>query len=197
MSLAFDYQARDSLRLMLNLFTYEIKDLIEMVPDDPASSSSTSQNNKNQEGKGFELEADWQALKNLRLRGNFSYQRSKDMDSQELTAEAPGLQMYLDGYWTFMPNWGLDAQIVWVGDRRRDRAQEEAATNPYPVRAEIDDYTLTHLTLHRKNIAGQWNAAIAIRNLFDVKACEPGPTSTQGDFPLPGRSIITTLQYTF
>ncbi len=195
--LAFDYQATPSLRLMLNLFAYEVEDLIEMVPDPAPSATSTSQNNKNQKGHGYELEADWAATDTLRLRGNFSYQRSRDKDTKALVAEAPGWQLFLDGYWEFLPKWGLDTQVIWVGDRRRNMADEQAVTNPYPVRAEIDDYLLTHLSLHRKKIAGHWDASLTVRNLFDVDAREPGPTTTQGDFPLPGRSILGQLRYAF
>jgi iron complex outermembrane receptor protein len=72
-------------------------------------------------------------------------------------------------------------------------------------REEIDDYQLVNLTLRRKNIAGHWDAALAVRNLFDEDAREPSPFDARAplgafipfDYPLEGRSFWAELRFDF
>lgn len=187
LELVFDYRPVPRLRTSLDLFAYEIKNLIELVQE-PGQTTLITQNHKDQEGHGFELEADWLATDTLRLRGNFAFQRSKDKETGEVVPDAPGMKFYANADWKFMPYWSLDAQYFWVGHRHR------AASD---VRPKISDYDLVNLTLRRKNIAKHLDFALAVRNLFDRDAREPSLPSIPNDYPMEGRSCWAELRYSF
>ena len=184
--LAFDYQATRKLRTLLNLFYYQADDLIDFVAN--PDGSKTAQNARNQEGYGLELEAVWDPTDTLRLRGNFSYQHSKDCEDDERIADAPGMQVYANANWTFRPHWSVDGQYFWIGDRPRAVAD---------TRSPIDNYSLVNLTLRRTKIAEHWGAALAVRNLFDENARAPAPSSVPNDYPLPSRSLWAEVRYSF
>lgn len=185
--LVFDYQPTAALRIIPSFFIYDIEDIIEYV-EDPGQATKTAQNAKDQEGQGFELEVDWRILDTLRLMGNMAYQRSKDKDTEEIVPDAPELQLYAAAHWTFLPDWSLDARYFWIGDRHRANGD---------TRPDIDDYDLVNLTLRRKNIMGNWDLAVAVRNLFDENIFEPSDGSIPGDYPMPGRSLWAEIRYNF
>jgi iron complex outermembrane receptor protein len=188
--IAFDYQPSSRLRTMLNLFTYEIDGLIEYVPDPAPATSKTAQNYKDQEGYGFELEAEWQATDTLSLKANIAYQRSKDKDTDEIVPEAPELQFYANAHWAFLPDWSLDGQYFRIEGRHRDSAE---------TREAVDDYDLVNLILRRKNISKNLEAAILVRNLFneDVREPSPVPGVIPHDYPMEGRSIFGEVRLYF
>jgi outer membrane receptor for ferrienterochelin and colicins len=179
--LAFDYQPIYDLHLLLNLFTYDAKDLIEVIDNQYTNSGE-------QDGKGFEIGMDWQALKTVRLRGNFAYQRSENVQTDAVVTDAPGMEAYLNPSWAFKPDWSLNGQFTWVADRHR------AEGDP---RDDIKDYELIDLILRKKNIAKHWEAALSVRNLFDEDARIPSPYSPDAsngalipdDYPMAGRSV--------
>ena len=176
--LAFDYQPTSRLRTVLSLFTYTIRDLIQLVPDPQAT--STAQNYKDQEGRGLELEAEWEVLATLRLKGNIAYQRSKDAKTDELVPDAPELQFHANALWDFLPDWSLNGQYFWISDRHR------ATADPRP---DIADYDLVNLILRRKNIAKHWDAALAVRNVFNEDVREPSQAVIPNDYPMESRAI--------
>ncbi|MEW6289808.1 MAG: TonB-dependent receptor [Thermodesulfobacteriota bacterium] len=187
LELAFDYQPLVNLRTIVNVFAYEINDLIDYVRP-PGEVNSIAQNAKDQKGHGFELEADWQATKTIRLRGNFAYQRAKDKETDQLIHDAPGMQFYVNAHWQFQSDWSLDGQYFWIADRHRAAGD---------LREDIDDYDLVNMTLRRKNIFMNLDAALAVRNLFDEDAREPGLATQPNDYPLEGRSFWAELRYSF
>jgi len=85
--LAFDYHTSGELQTSLNLFYYELEDIIRYVPDPAPATSLTAQNSGSQTGYGLELEGRWRFLPKWALQGNFSWQQAED----GLTGEAPGL----------------------------------------------------------------------------------------------------------
>jgi len=191
--LAFDYHPQSNLHTVFNMFYYEIDGLIEHIPD-PGQPTSTAQNAKDVEGHGFELEAEWQIIKTLRLRSNLAYQHSKDKNTGILVPDTPELQFYADLHWKFLPDWSVDAQYFWIGDRNRNRDPNLA---PLDTRPEIKDYSKVDLNLRRKNIANHWNFAVGVRNLFDENIREPSTTSIPNDYPMEGRSIWGELRFHF
>ncbi len=182
--LAFDYQPTSRLRTIFSLFYYDINDLIELVQD-PGQTTLTARNNKNQEGRGFEIEAEWQPLDTLRLKGNIAYQRSRDKTTKDIIANAPGLQWYLNANWQFQPDWFLDGQFYWIGDRHRASGDS---------RPDIADYQLVNLTVRRRNIARQFDMAIGVRNLFNEDVREPSQPAVTNDYPMEGRSVFCELR---
>lgn len=192
LELAFDYRPTTDLRMELNVFTYRWEDIVLFVPD-PGGVSTTAQNAGEQTGYGLELEADWQPTRDVRLLGNYAFQRSKDDSTDDDAGNAPRHQLYLRANWEFTPNWYLIPQVNWVLDRER------VAADPRPG---IDDYAIVDVTLRRKAFRDHWEAAVSVRNLFDAGAREPSPFGEAGvmilgDLPLAGRSIFGEIRYQF
>ncbi|MCB2180818.1 MAG: TonB-dependent receptor [Desulfobulbaceae bacterium] len=191
--LAFDYQPTVDLRLKLNLFHYEADDLIDLTGN---ALPQVFDNYAEQEGDGFEIELDWQVFEQLRLRSNFAYQRSENKTVDHVVHDAPQMQFYLNPHWKFAPDWSLDGQYFWIGDRHRQFADS---------RNDIDDYDMVNLTLRRKNINDHLDVAFNVRNIFDEDIREPSPydsTAPQGafipeDYPINSRSIWAEVRVRF
>lgn len=190
--LAFDWQPNKDLHIMPSFFYYEIDDIIQFIGPLP----SQAENYGAQKGHGFELEANWQVIDNLQLKANLAYQRSEDKDTDELIADTPEWQFYTEANWAFLPEWNLNGQWFWIGERHR------AEADPRP---DIDDYNLVNLTLRRKNIAKHWDLACSVRNLFNQNAREPSPYDpttpagalVPGDYPMEGRAIWGEIRFHF
>ena len=108
-----------SLRTIISLFAYEIEGLIEYVADPAPATTNTAQNYLNQKGQGLEIELEWEVTKSLTVSSNLAFQSPKNKDTGAVVADAPGIQFYLNGNWNFMPDWYLNAQYFWIGDRQR------------------------------------------------------------------------------
>lgn len=175
--MGFDYKPFSRLRTMASVFYYEVDDLIDLIP---SSGGAINQNYRSQTGKGFEIEAQWDVLDSLRLKGNMAYQRAKDTTNDSLVPNAPGLQWYANAHWSFQPDWSVDGQYFWIGDRQRMKGD---------TRPAIKDNDLVNLTLRRKNIAKHWDAALALRNVFNEDVREPSQPTISNDYPMEGRSI--------
>jgi iron complex outermembrane receptor protein len=187
LELAFDYRPLKTFRMAVNFFVYEIEDLIELVPD-AGQATQTSQNHKDQEGHGFEIETAWKMSDTLIVKGNVAYQRAEDSTTKEIVPEAPELQFYANVNWEFQPNWSLDGQYFWIGGRHR------AAADPRPA---IDDYSLVNIALRRQQIFQHWDAALAVRNLLDEDIREPSQAVIPNDYPMESRAIWLELRYFF
>ena len=184
--LAFDYRPGFNIRTGLSLFYYEIDDLIEFVPDAAPATGNTARNSRDQEGHGFELEAQWQPVPGIQLNANYAYQNSEDRDTGDRIADAPEQQFFFDARWHFQPDWLLDVGLNTVKGRKRAAGD---------TRKGIDDYTLVNLTLRRKRIGRHWQLAGSVRNLFDVDVREPSPAAIPDDYPRARRSVYAELRY--
>ena len=198
LELAFDYKPTEALRTVLSLFYYEADDIIDYIDGAPPVTPDVATNITAQKGHGLELEFDWLAHETFRLRGNLAYQRSEKVATDEDVIDTPELQFYLNPHWAFLPDWSLDIQYYWIGNRHRAAGD---------TRDAIDDYDLVNLSIRRKNIAKHWDVALAVRNLFDEDAREPSPYDSNGldgvfvpipnDYPMEGRSIYGEVRYAF
>jgi len=184
--LVFDYLPRRNLRTILNLFYYQIDDLISF--DDATPEGTRARNVNSQKGQGFEFEAEWTVTPTLLVRGNIAGQWSKNEETDQTVPNVPRYQAYLNPHWKFAPDWSADAQFFWIADRKRA---------PGDTRNAIDDYTLVNLTLRRKNLWRQWDVALAVRNVFDEDAREPSVSAIPDDYPLERRSFWAELRYHF
>ena len=132
----------------------------------------------------------------MELHGNFAFQHSEDRNTDEIVADAPGMEFYANAHWEFFPLWSIDGQYFWIGDRHRNK------TDPRP---NIKDNDFVNLTLRRKNITGHWDFALAVRNLFNEDVREPSPydptiptgSARPDDFPMEGRSRWGEVRYTY
>ncbi|MBE9570498.1 MAG: TonB-dependent receptor [Proteobacteria bacterium] len=185
--LAFDYRPTFDLQTTLNLFGYRANGLIEYVPS--GGGTRTAQNDRDQKGYGFELEAKWKATNTIEITGNYAWQYSVDRETEARIPDAPSQQAFLNMNWKFFPKWSLYSQVNWVGNRYRMASD---------ARAEIDDYVLVDMTLHRQKIMNHLDLTVAARNIFDEEAREPSDgIKITDDYPLEGRSLWCELRYRF
>ncbi len=172
--LAFAWQAASTLQANLNLFRYQMKDILRFVQNPDAS--YTAQNSGKQHGQGMEVELVWDAADNLRLSGNYAMQHSIDETTNQDPGNAPRNHVYARADWDFMPRWKLDTQLNWIADRKRE---------PGDNRPPIADYHTVDLTLHNKNKEGDWDFALKVYNLFGANALEPSPAPGLIPYDLP------------
>lgn len=179
---AFSWQARPDVQLNLSLFRYDMKDIIRLV-------NGTYFNTGAQNGRGAEIEAVWDANRNLRLTGNYSWQRSVDEATQTDAGYAPHHHVYVRADWRFVGDWLASTQINRVADRKRAAGD---------VRPDIADYTTVDLTVRTTSKKTSWNFAASVRNLFNADVREPSlapGTAIPNDLPMAPRSAY--LQATF
>ncbi len=183
--LALSWQPAPTLQTNLSLFHYRMRDMIRFVPD---ASGFTAQNSGGQSGRGLELEATWDATRNLRLSGSFSLQHSIDEASGQDAGLAPHRRLFARADWRFAPQWQLGTTLNHVADRKRQ---------PGDIRPQIADYTTLDLSLRREQLADGWTASVMLLNLFNQDAREPSlaPGYIPFDLPLPGRTLYVQFQH--
>lgn len=188
---ALSWQPLTRLQLGVNVFHQEMNDIIRLF-------NGVYQNAGEQTGSGLEFEAGWDAARNLRLSGNYSYQRSIDQSTGQDAGNAPRHHVYLRANWRFLAGWALDPQLNRVSERARVAGD---------TRASLAGYTTVDLTLRTDKSSRGWDMAMSVRNLFDADAREPTPydrappvqnfISLPHDFPLPGRSFYIQASHQF
>lgn len=183
--ISFDYRPSYDLTLNLNLYTYEIEDLIDFIPDQGAA-TSTAQNAIEQEGKGFEIEAYWTISEKLKLSGSFSKQKSESGPSNNAVADAPQTLASVDLRWTISQQWHASAQLHHVADRKRAAGDTRSAVN---------DYSLLNLVLFTDELFDRWDLKVSAYNILGKEAYEPGAASVPIDHRLQGRSVLLDLEY--
>ena len=177
--LAFDYVYSNELRTGLNLFYYEMQDIIRFTP--------VAMNTGDQTGHGFEFEFEWNATDKLTLLGNYAYQESEDEDSDSDTPNAPGQQVYFRADYQLFPKWALNSQVNWVMDR--ERAAGDA-------RPDVDGYTTIDISLRGMEVFPGVEVAFSVRNLTDEDVFEPSlaPGNIPNDLPQAGRSFMAEIR---
>lgn len=181
--LAFDYRPFSSLRTALNLYYYQIDDLIAPVFNGRVLQY---QNSGEQDGYGTELEWNWQFSEEWNLTGNYAWQYSRSGLTKIRVAGVPEHQFYLAANWHFLPKWQFQTQLKWIGARTwyQDRP--------------LNDYQSVDFTLRSNKLWGHLNFAASLRNAFDNNNFEPA--RLQGypsNYPLPGRSYYLETSIDF
>ncbi|OFZ22543.1 MAG: hypothetical protein A2X94_03555 [Bdellovibrionales bacterium GWB1_55_8] len=192
--LAWLYQFTSAWHAGLNLFHYEVSDLINFVRD--PIGTVTAQNSGTQTANGFEFETKFRPHRNFFITGNYSFAKTKDENSGKPAGDYPNHQLYLRDDWVFAPNWTWSNQLNWVG------AQDRTPSDP---RAALNSYARVDVILRRSGVFRKFDFTASIRNVFDADIREPssgpGPTATTAaiphDLPQAGRSIYTEVSYNF
>jgi outer membrane receptor for ferrienterochelin and colicins len=173
--LAFAWQAASTLQANLNLFRYQMKDILRFVQD-TSTGISTAQNAGQQHGQGMEVELVWDASQSLRLSGNYAQQHSIDDATNQDAGNAPRHHVYARADWRFMPRWSMDTQLNYIADRKREQ---------FDTRPPIADYHTVDLTLRSNNQSNDWGIAFKVLNLFGADAREPSPAPGLIPYDLP------------
>jgi len=179
----FDYAFSPDLRAGLNLFYYEMDNIIRFSPD--------ASNAGGQTGEGFEFELEWQLSPLTHMVGNYAYQRAEDDLTGTPAANAPQQQLYLRIDRQLTPKWHLSGQVNSVIDRNRAEGDS---------RSEISDYTTLDVALKGRELLPGITLMATVFNLADADAREPGlydavngTVAIPGDLPLPGRSFMLSI----
>lgn len=185
---ALTWQPMSRLQLGVNVFRYEMSDIIRLV-------NFAYENADHQNGRGMEFEAEWEVSKTLRLSGNYAYQRSIDKSTNQDAGNAPHHHVYARADWRFTPGWSLHSQVNWLSKRMR------VAGDP---RDDLAGYETMDVTLKTDLGTRAWSFTMSVRNLFDKDVREPSPFESVGgrvllpnDFPMPGRSVYAQASYKF
>ena len=186
LELAFAWQTTSTLQANLNLFRYRMKDILLFAPD--PGGSATAQNTGKQHGQGLETELVWNASSDMRLSGNYAYQRSVDETTDRDAGNAPHHHLYARSDWRFMPGWTWNTQLNYVAQRKRE---------PSDTRPNISDYRTVDVTLRNQKRNRDWAFAFSVRNLFDADAREPSPSPglIKYDLPLGPREYRVELRH--
>ncbi len=181
---AFDYHPVSSIRTAANLYYYQIKQLIALVPE---IASSTFQNTGTQNGYGAEFEGNWQVNEQWNLMGNYAWQYALNDKTESRVTGVPTQQVYFAAAWQFIPKWYIQPQIKWVGSR----------INPIVSNGPLNDYQTIDLTLRGKKLYGHLNLAASLRNALDTRYQEPASVAIGGNLPMPGRSFYLEASINF
>ncbi|MGQ0709652.1 MAG: TonB-dependent receptor plug domain-containing protein [Rhodoferax sp.] len=179
---AASWMARPDTHVNLNLFHYEMKDIIRTV-------NGTYSNTGGQTGRGGELELVWDASRALRVTAHYSLQFSVDSSSNLDAGYAPHKHLYARTDWRYAGNWTLGTQLNWVADRQRASGD---------TRAPIADYTTVDIHIGNNAKPRQWSLRAGLRNAFDADVREPSlaPGLTiPNDLPMARRSAYVQASY--
>lgn len=186
---ALSWQAAPALQLGVNFFHYAMQDVIRTVANPAPVPGTTYQNTGGQHGDGMELEAMWDAGRNLRLSSHYSAQQSIDEATGKDAGYAPHHHLYARADWRFSGAWQASTQVNWVADRKRAVGDNRPA---------IPDYTTVDLTLRTMRGKSQWNFAASLRNLFNADVRDPSlaPGLTlPNDLPQAPRTFYLQTSY--
>ncbi len=185
--LAFDYRPVDSLRMALNLFRYEMGDIIRFAADPAPATSKTARNQGTQDGQGLEWEMRWNVTRTVDIKANYAWQDSTDETGQPI-ANVPHHKLYAQVDWRFLPYWNVNTQV------NRVMGRERAVGDNRPA---IADYTVVNLALRRKNVMDSFDIGLIVHNALDADVREPSPAPgfIRDDLPMPGRGVYVELRY--
>jgi len=190
--IALSHQVTSQLLYGINVFYYEIDDLITAEPlSGPISTEY--RNTGKRKGHGAEFETTYQALDDLKIIANYAYQYATDDKTNEVVGEAPNHQVYGRAEWRAFSGWYLNTQINWVGEQKRVAAD---------TREPVSDYTTVDLTLRTDGLWLGLDMSLSVRNVFDDDVWDPSPYAdpvplVPGDFPMVGRNVVGEIQYRF
>nr|WP_315249179.1 TonB-dependent receptor [uncultured Duganella sp.] len=187
--LSFAWQARSDATVNLTLYRYKMQDIIRTVTNPVAGTGATYANTGNQTGHGVELESNWNVSREVRLTGNYAWQRSRDEASHSDAGYAPRHHLYGRADWAFASGYQAGAQLNWVAGRKRAFGD---------LRAPVRDYTTLDLTLSTRNGRNQWNFSAAVRNALNTDVREPSPApglTLPYDLPSAPRALSIQASY--
>ncbi len=184
---AIDYRPVKSLRTAVNVYYYQIKDLIAAVPD-VGKTSATFQNSGNQNGYGGEFEWNWEVSDQWSVMGNYSWQHAMNEQTHSRVTYVPEHHVYTAVSWQFLPKWQIQPQINWIGGR----VAASGDTRP------LKDYETIDLTLRGKKLFDHLNVSASIRNLLNARNnFEVAPSSLPQNIPMSGRLFYLEASVNF
>lgn len=183
---AWDYRPSSSLRTAVNMYYYQINNLISAVPD-PAIGANVYQNSGDQNGYGSEFEFNWQFAEQWNLKGNYAWQHAINEVTDKPVTGVPEHHVYAAFQWQFMPNWQFQPQINWIGGSTRLPGDNR----------KLGDYETIDFTLRGMKLFGHLNLSASLRNAFDTTYYAPAALQLPQNLPMPGRSFYLEASVNF
>jgi outer membrane cobalamin receptor len=183
---ALDYHPTSSVRTAVNVYYYQINNLISAVPD-ASKLTNIFRNSGNQNGYGTEFEFNWQVAEQLNVKGNYAWQHAINEVTNRPVTGVPEHHVYVAFQWQFMPNWQFQPQLNWIGGRTRLLDDNR----------KLSDYETIDFTLRGKKLFGHLNLAASLRNAFDTNYYEPAALQLPQNLPMPGRSFYLEASVNF
>lgn len=181
-----DYRPYSTIHTSANIYYYKIRDLIQIVTL-PGNILNSFTNNGNQNGIGSEIEWSWQALNDLQIMGNYSWQHAINENTNALVTSVPQHHIYAAMRYNFLKDWQIQPQLNWISGR----------TVNYTSNGPLNDYQTIDLTLRGKKLFNRINVAASIRNMFDEKYYEEATLNIGTNLPMQGRSFYFEVSLDF
>ncbi len=175
---AIDYRPFAALRTAVNLYYYDIDNLISAIPDTNGL-TRTFQNFGQQDGYGSEFEFNWQIYDQWNVKGNYAWQNAVNQQTDNRVTGVPEHHVYVAVDWHFLPQWQLQPQLNWIGGRTAILGDNR----------ELGDYQTVDLTLRGIKLYKHLNLSASLRNAFDERYLEPSALQLPENIPMQGRSF--------
>ncbi|MDD5461623.1 MAG: TonB-dependent receptor [Methylococcales bacterium] len=194
---ALNYRPSSTLNTAVNVFYYQIRDLISLVPD-PSLTTNTYKNSGNQNGYGTELEGNWQITEQWSIKGNYAWQHSTNEITNNSVTGVPEHHVFVAFDWQFLPQWQLQPQLNWIGGRTPLLSANPALNDLLGDNRKLRNYETVDFTLRGKKLFGHLNLAASLRNAFDTKYYEPAALQVAPQtLPMQGRSFYLEASVNF
>ena len=193
---ALNYRPSSSLNTAVNVFYYQIDDLISAVPD-LSRRSNIFTNSGNQNGYGTEFEANWQIVEKWSVKGNYAWQHSINQTTNNSVTGVPEHHVFVAFDWYFLPQWQFQPQLNWIGGRTSLLSVNPIINDLLGDNRKLRNYETIDLTLRGKKLFGHLNLAASLRNAFDTKYYEPTSLQVPATLPMPGRSFYLEASVNF
>ncbi|MDD5633283.1 MAG: TonB-dependent receptor [Methylococcales bacterium] len=193
---AFSYRPVSALSTAVNVFYYQIADLITAVPD-PGTEINTYRNSGNQNGYGTEFEWNWKIAEKWSVKGNYAWQHSINEATHSSVTGVPEHHVFVAFDWQFLPQWQLQPQLNWIGGRTSLVSANSIINDLLGDNRKLRNYETVDLTLRGKKLFGHLNLAASLRNAFDTKYYEPTSLQVPATLPMPGRSFYLEASVNF
>lgn len=115
--LAYGYKDISKFTANINLFYYQIDDLITFVPDEGAP-TQTAQNVGERSGIGLELETTFNLSEQIDASASYSYVKAEDDITGKDVGDYPNSQLKAKLRWSINSSWEMSSTLNWVGDRK-------------------------------------------------------------------------------
>lgn len=185
LELSLAYRWNNQWNSQVTLYNYVAKDLIEFTPN-ADEHSKTARNARDQDGYGMEWELYWQPSNGWKVAASYALSQAEDGDTGAAIADAPGTLAKLSSDMLLAPDWHLQVQWNYAGDRKR------AVDDP---RAAVANANRFDVTLRRERLLPQVDLTLALRNALNRDVREPSGGEMRHDYPMEGRSAWLELNY--
>lgn len=185
----FNYLGLPFYEVALNVFYYDTDKFI-------LEHESTVQNLEGNSSKGLELEIAYNFSSRLVVRGNYAYQDSDVVDTENTVGGAAEHQAYLRTDWMLNSKTHLNFDVNWISSRSLVISNKRL--NIPATKDKLDAYASANLSFKYMHLS-KYKVGLTVRNLFDSERFEPTDLTQYlpNHLPLAGRSFVGSLSVTF